>query len=467
MYRDRDNTMNTLSKLSRVLTTPNKGGTRTSGRRVRRRIATRPTRSRRTYRNVFRRRRPARPRFLASPNWGRALPAAYANHVRARFNVTARSATSARVSGCDLVYPIPNTVQSDGSMIFACITSNPAYWIGTRIAQFAPAYMNFRPISMTFSYIPQVSVTQEGTVFMGTVWNGSAPASNIQQTLVTSNGGCLTQCYIPCDTTISLGSNLQQNLFTLNGPMSPDSSPFIFLAGVRGASKVPGYFYVTYTYEFKNPIGQAWVYGRREATGALDHSSHPNSSLVLLSQSGSYGPGTVIDLESDGAYYHGSPIYLDPTVPVFEFYNQQQTATANMPQNQANYISIGGEGVYSLADFKPLTSTIAVTGVVIRISGSMMAFHFVEGTADADTYQYYLETPLPEATTMFLRDQDQNTLFGGLAPISVNLELVNEFLLPYASAGVRSKTVTDPPKVLESGVGSSSSSVTEILDEEA
>lgn len=248
----------------------------------------------------MRRLRGGRRRTVNNPSWGRSLPAAYASHVRPRFNVGARTATSCRVTGCDLVYPIPASVTAGDDSIFCIIPANPAYWTGTRIAQFAPAYMNYRPISMTFSYIPQVAVTQPGTVFMGTFWNGAAPQGDLQQSLFTSNGGCLTQCYIPCDTRIKLGTNLQYNLYQLNREISPASNPFIFLAGIRGGNVVPGYFYVTYTYEFKNPIGQSWTYERQENVVASDVVVAPNQNVavVLQDQMGDLGPGTVLDVES-------------------------------------------------------------------------------------------------------------------------------------------------------------------------
>lgn len=265
-----------------------------------------------------------RPNTVNNPAWGRSLPAAYASHVRPRFNFDTRDATGCRVSGCDLVYPVPATVTSSGDYLFTIIPANPAYWTGTRISQIAPAYMNYRPLRMTFSYIPQVAVTQAGTVVMGTLWNGSAGSVDLQQTLFTSNGGCLTQCYVPCDTTIRLGSNLQQNLFTLNGAMGPDTLPFLFVAALRGASVIPGYFYVTYTFEFKNPIGAAWTYTRSSvSTGAPSAQSLPNTSAVLLGTSGIYGPGTVFDLEGENLYYRGTPVTIDPNTPYQLFSNGQ------------------------------------------------------------------------------------------------------------------------------------------------
>lgn len=304
-----------------------------------------PGRKRNT-RRLKRRNRSSRTRTVNNPAWGRSLPAAYASHVRPRFNVVARTATSCTVSGCDLVYAIPRIVVNDsGDALFAVITANPAYWSGTRIAQFAPAYMNYRPIRMTFSYIPQVAVTQQGTVYMGTLWNGAAPVTDIQQTLFTSNGGCLTQCYVPCDTTIKLGTNLQYNLFQLNEDINPKSNPFLFLAGIAGADVVPGYFYVTYTYEFKNPIGQAWFYEYLSTQSVSNVTTQPNynTSIVLLQQDAELGPGTVLQVENRtsggdsiiGTYYNGSLHPLSADTKVMVYRNFQSRTVAELQVNDS------------------------------------------------------------------------------------------------------------------------------------
>lgn len=179
---------------------------------------------------------------------------------------------------------------------------------------------------MTFSYIPQVAVTQPGTVYMGTFWNGAAPGQDLQQSLFTSNGGMLTQCYVPADTRIQLGANLPQNLFQLNGSLRPESNPFIFVAGMRGGDVIPGYFYVTYTYEFKNPIGQTWFYNRSVFTTVsnIPSFSEQNKSLVLLEPDAGYGPGTVMDIEDENnVLYNGTTVNLSNSTAIQLFGNSQ------------------------------------------------------------------------------------------------------------------------------------------------
>lgn len=297
-----------------------------------------PTRTGRS--RITRTRRIQTARNSGTTSWSRSLPASYANHVRPSFRVLNRTANSLRVSGCDLVYPLPARIASTSAeeFLFSVIPANPAYWTGTRVAQMAPAYMNYRPLRMTFHYIPQVAVTQAGSVMFGTLWNGTAPADDIQQSLNTSNGGGIINCYVPASTQISLGSNLQQNLFTLNGDINPSTSPFIFVALARGCfdsnnqNVVPGYFMVDYVYDFKNAIGQTWLYDRSLAVQAPVTSwSLPNRSLVLLESIAGYGPGTIFDAEeqSDGTtnyYYRGTPVSIPEGTWVQSFENGQTSS---------------------------------------------------------------------------------------------------------------------------------------------
>lgn len=292
--------------------------------------------SKKNNKNKNRRNRVNRPK--TRPSAFRALPAAYTSHVRARFTILSKNSNRCVVSGCDLVYSIPATLTASGDTIFTVIPCNPSYWLGTRIARIAPAYQNYRPLSFKVSYIPQVAVTQAGIVFMGTLWDQAAPTENIQQSLVTSNGGQLTQCYIPADSRITLGSNLQQNLFKTTGALSTDTNPFLFLAGVRGASVVPGYFYVTYKYEFKNPIGEAWTFinsGLSTISELPTQQPTANGTLILLNQVGALGPGTQLDRESNGIFYHGSPVVLDDQTQVV-YLNNFQTALQTQTSFQAS-----------------------------------------------------------------------------------------------------------------------------------
>lgn len=307
--------------------------------------------------------------------WGRALPASYASHVKAGFRIISKSSTSTRVAGCDLVYPLPGSVASKSGLsdfLFSVIPANPAYWTGTRVAQLAPAYMNYRPLALTFHYIPQVAVTQAGSVIYGTLWNGAAPSGDLQQTLNTSNGGGIINCYVPSSTRIALGNNLQQNLFTLNGDINPDTSPFMFVAVARGCVNeagtnqvVPGYFMVDYVYEFKNPVGQSWVYDRTLATPLQNLSwALPNRSVVLLESISGYGPGTIFDCETDSSgntsyYYRGSSVSIPPETYVQAFENGQTSSIQALARSAGSPVAFLIESSNLAMTYYPNGTTIS------------------------------------------------------------------------------------------------------------
>lgn len=286
-----------------------------------------------------------------------ALPAAYRSHVKPKFEIISRSANSLRVTGRDLVYTIPDALQAKDKNVFAVITANPAYWKGTRVAAFAAAYMNYRPIRMTFSYIPQVSVVQPGTIIYGTLWNGAALPAEFQQTLATSNGGNICQCYLPAESAVTLGSNLQQNLFTLAGDLNATTNPFVFVSAVAGSDVVPGYWMVNYTYEFKNPIGSSWTYEQTftpDLKEEVKKTNAPNMSAILGQGVkllggllGQYlGPGTVLDVERvlEGPdsneyvpkfYYRGTEVLQDITDKVTGFlFGSGQGPSLTTPSNE-------------------------------------------------------------------------------------------------------------------------------------
>lgn len=316
------------------------------------------------------------------------------------------------MTGCDLVYPIPVTIKQAGLQVFCVIPSNPAYWTGTRIGRFAPAYMNYRPLSITFSYIPQVAVTQQGTVYMGTLWNGAPSGEDLQQTLFTSNGGCLTQCYVPADTRIKLGANLQQNLFTMAGPVNPDTSPFIFMAGVAGASVVPGYFYVTYSYEFKNPIGSTWTYGRTIFTTLADiaSTSAMNRSLVLLETAAGYGPGTVLDMDNqEDISYNGTKVLLPQETQCILLWNEQTgNSVTRLTQELAAARAIKTIAAIDINDFTPTSSTIPVKSLYVLKGPSpselIIGYTDTEGASAGDQAYYTSVSSRPPNVIVELGD---------------------------------------------------------------
>lgn len=158
---------------------------------------------------------------------------------------------------------------------------------------------------------------------MGTLWNASSPGSDLQQTLLTSNGGTMNQVYLPCNTTIKLGSNLPINLYSMRQDFGPMSNPFVFVAALRGSDVIPGTFYVSYVYEFKNPIGSAWDYGVIPFIYPADVEPHDTASVVLLEDTEDYGPGTVF-LYDNGRFTHeGEEVELGEDVFLTEYWADQ------------------------------------------------------------------------------------------------------------------------------------------------
>lgn len=257
------------------------------------------------------------------PSNAGSMPAAYQRQMKARLSVS-HSRNGVRVSGWDLVQPLPDVIAAEGGQIFAAIVCNPCYWLGTRISALAATYQNYRPIKLRFHYVPQVAVTYSGTVIVGTRWNTSGNRSSLQQSLVTSNGGNMCQCYVPFTTSITLGSNLPQNLFTCAGNLDEDHNPFVFLAMVRGATVVPGYFFVEYTFDLKNPLGYSVGYESQQITTPDYGPVRQNRMLIALdSVPGFSGPGTVYDLEANGdVMYDGTLVAMPSGIPAILLTNQ-------------------------------------------------------------------------------------------------------------------------------------------------
>lgn len=197
----------------------------------------------------------------------RTMGIAYIRNFKKTYSILKQTGNSMVITGRDLVYQIPNTlVNNNNTDIITMIPCNPAYWLGTRISAIASGYQNYRPIKFNVHYVPQCAVTQQGNVIAGTLWDMAPNDQNLQQTLRTSNGGILTQCYKSATSKIQLGRNLQYNLFRMGGKFNQQSNPFIYIAMTiatvnnNNEKIIPGYFYVNYTFELKNPIGNTITY---------------------------------------------------------------------------------------------------------------------------------------------------------------------------------------------------------------
>lgn len=167
------------------------------------------------------------------------------------------------MTGRDLVAPTATQILTTdaNSGIFQTIPSNPALWTGTRISVLAKAYQYYRPLRFCVTYVPQVSVTQPGNVILGTLWQTDTSDEAIQQTLLTSPGGRLTQCYLSATSHVPMGKHLPQKQFVVFGnPANQQCVPFNWLAMYTGSNAasapVPGYVVVDWEYELINPMGE-------------------------------------------------------------------------------------------------------------------------------------------------------------------------------------------------------------------
>lgn len=287
-----------------------------------------------------------------------AVPAAYKKFFRLR-NL---GQTAVQVSGCDLIYKIPNSLETlNNTQVITIIPANPAYWTGTRIAAIAQGYQNYRPVSLRVHYCPQCPVTQQGNVIGGTLWDDVPSAESMQQSLKTSNGGFLTQCYQPISTTIRLKTNLQMNLYRMAGKIDQQSNPFYFIAltiaTLNSQNQLinPGIFYVEYSYILKNPIGVSTQYSNSGITSASQVNTYYSNAIAItcadiVINTATFPPGTRLDVEyveSTPTYYYNNTPIDPPSIPIWLLMNQPlaQLGTRQLQpapnQEIAYYLAVG------------------------------------------------------------------------------------------------------------------------------
>lgn len=199
---------------------------------------------------TIQRRRPRPGRFRYVP---RGTPAAFSRRLNATWSMYTRG-RSTYVTGHDILsLDVDRSAGESG--VFWTFPVNPVYWTGTQIAAVASSYMSYRPLRLRIQYKPKVGTSESGSVTFGTCFDKVVTASNLQRTLNASNGGFTTQVYHPSQTTISCGTNLNQNLYnTCGSPDDVDVNPFTMVAYTDcSKSGIPGEFVVYYTYKLTNP----------------------------------------------------------------------------------------------------------------------------------------------------------------------------------------------------------------------
>lgn len=287
----------------------------------------------------------------------RRMPAAQVMGAPKQFQTIRTTGTSAIVNGCDLVYQIPDSLSTEfqNSQVISIIPCNPAYWSGTRVAAVAAGYQNFRPMYFEVIYVPQCAVTQQGNVIGGTLWNQAPSTENLQQTLKTSNGGMLTQCYSKQNAIVKLGNNLQYNLFRMGGAIDQESNPFIYIAlGIATTDSennriVPGYFYVRYTFQFKNPIGTGIQYA--------------NSQLIDLSSKEKYLLNATLYLCEPIRTSNGIAVPTGARIDI-EYNNNPENPAYNLYYNQTPIDTLLLRSVWVLEN-QPIGVTVAQTRTII------------------------------------------------------------------------------------------------------
>lgn len=306
----------------------------------------------------FRRRLPNNRTKRANVIRGRKLAAASAKTLAKKFNILRQNGTSVRVTGRDLIYPIPDdlTAPIQTTNIIAVIPANPAYWTGTRIAALASGYQTYRPIKFKITYIPICAVTQQGNVIGGTIWDDGFDPTNVQQSLRTSNGGFITQCYVPHSTTIRPKANLPFNLYKVGGAFNDKTNPFIFIAMALGTVNannqriIPGYFYVTWSFELKNPIGKTNQFYNSGLILYQNIQLQMNNTIINLATNTDIPFGAYIDIENDKEpYYHQTSITIQNTTPVWMFSSVTKTSTASTTEKEIiTYSSLQTSNVVQL-----------------------------------------------------------------------------------------------------------------------
>lgn len=265
---------------------------------------------------------------------------------RSRFSSVPIENNGLRVSGYDMVYDMTQVEIDESSGTFVAIPANPAYWTGTRIAQLAVAYSQYRPIYMRFDYYPSVSMQDRGTITSGTVWKQAPTTGSISQALTTSNAGKTHTVWTRTRSKIKVGSNLDQNLYDMNGTFDDDSNPFIFLAIVNDSEneRVPGYYMCQYTFELKNPIGDGNEYEHQIlAAGAVTVDDvWENTTAVLRSEAEAFGPGTVLTIQViEGVVQfllNGSRLGVAANL-IFDLFKNRNRNVQAMEDNQTQLLS--------------------------------------------------------------------------------------------------------------------------------
>lgn len=180
------------------------------------------------------------------------VPSAIANVSKTQYSIRNNSANSVRVAGRDYL----GKVQMLNGNICWQVSVNPVGWAGTRVANVARTYSNYRPLRFVVHYMTNVATTQAGCLYFGTVWGDSVVDPVNPAGLLTSDGG--TQFSVWKNQTCPISfRNLPQRAFYTEDTHGTDSEPLTAVMTCQDPSNglvaiAVGSVFVEYEYEFAN-----------------------------------------------------------------------------------------------------------------------------------------------------------------------------------------------------------------------
>lgn len=142
----------------------------------------------------------------------------------------------------------------------------------------------------------------------------------------------------------------------MQGDFSPETVPFLWVAlnvggvGTTPATpKTPGYYFVTYSFEFTNPLGASASYlrGVPMPLSAVEQKTPSTSAVVIASQRPRYPIGTVLKVENVGVTYSGSVLQDLSGIQVLPFYQGLDLDHVEQSERRQPALTLG--------QFKPLT----------------------------------------------------------------------------------------------------------------
>lgn len=390
------------------------------------------------------------------PRIRRTVPMASISRVPKYWRIRSVTNTSMTVDGSDLLTAVPdNQLGNNNTNVMAIIPANPAYWKGTRMALLAATFQNYRPLKFVVHYVPHTASTQPGSIIGGTLWNQAPATTALQSTLKTSNGGFITQCFAKASKNVKLAGNLPKNLYDMAGDLNSNTNPFYFIAITQGCYDnqgnrvIPGYFYVTYSYVLKNPVGSAYSYESYSsvALGTVPQAPQ-HRSLIMATPPGNaandeipvgtliQADNTVTGMLTTVTYkIEGNQVVLNPTAIVWAFTctavnGREVDPEPIIPQIDIVYSSTGvGNGnaktfnpgtlIYQLTDedtIDVLTST--------RLNGQQAATFSYTVPQGITYYTFSPTNAWAQGSTSY--QLNKNPFFGMITEVNANSQTIIE-----------------------------------------